>query len=112
VLRVTGERPGVTARELAAATQVTGGTLYTLLRRLTDEGTLEKRELPGRQAGYALVASAAAGARAPVAQPQASTTQASAGAESLAAAGADQDRANPTQTADAARLDADPGATK
>jgi len=111
VLRVTGERPGVTARELAAATQVTGGTLYTLLRRLTDEGTLEKRELPGGQAGYAL-ASAAAGARAPVAQPQASTTQASAGAESLAAAGADQDRANPTQTADAARLDADPGATK
>jgi hypothetical protein len=62
VLRVIGERPGVSARELAAASGVTGGTLYTLLRRLTQEGTLEKRELPGGQTGYAIAASAASGA--------------------------------------------------
>ena len=109
MLRVIGERPGVTARELAAATQVKGGTLYTLLRRLTDEGTLEKRELPGGQAGYAV---AAAGARAAVAKPDASTPQASAAAESGAAAGSEQDRADSTQTADAARIGADAGATK
>jgi hypothetical protein len=38
VLRVICERPGVSARELAVASQVTGGTLYTLLRRLVQEG--------------------------------------------------------------------------
>jgi hypothetical protein len=54
VLRVVGERPGVTARELATTAGVTGGTLYSLLRRLTQDGTLEKRELPGGQTGYAL----------------------------------------------------------
>jgi IclR helix-turn-helix domain len=58
VLRVTGERPGVTAPELAAASGVTGGTLYSLLRTLTERGTLEKRELPGGQTGYTVVASA------------------------------------------------------
>ena len=54
VLRVVGERPGVTTRELAAAAGVTGGTLYSLLRRLTEEGTLERRKLPGGQTGYAI----------------------------------------------------------
>jgi len=96
VLRVIGERPGVTARELAAASQVTGGTLYTLLRRLTDDGTLEKRELPGGQAGYAL----ASGATAQAADAQAATTAA---AESRAAAAPAHERADSTQTADAAR---------
>jgi hypothetical protein len=33
VLRVIGARPGVSARELAAASEVTGGTLYALLRK-------------------------------------------------------------------------------
>jgi hypothetical protein len=59
VLRVIGERPGVSARELADASQVTGGTLYSLLRRLADDGTLEKRELAGGQTGYALATSPA-----------------------------------------------------
>jgi hypothetical protein len=54
VLAVVRERPGVTANELAAASGVTGGTLYALLRRLTEQGELTKRELPGRQTGYAL----------------------------------------------------------
>src|SRR5215210_5934446 len=55
VLAVVRDRPGVTASELAAASGVTGGTLYALLRRLTDQGELAKRELPGGQTGYALV---------------------------------------------------------
>jgi hypothetical protein len=58
VLRVIGARPGVSARELAAASEVTGGTLYALLRKLMQEGTLETRELPGRRTGYAIAASA------------------------------------------------------
>jgi hypothetical protein len=57
VLRVVGERPGVTARELAAAAGVSGSTLYSLLRRLTQERVLEKRELPGGQTGYAIAQS-------------------------------------------------------
>jgi transposase len=102
VLRVIGQRPGVTTRELAAASQVTGGTLYTLLRRLTDEGTLEKRQLAGGQTGYALATST--GAAGPAAgQPQTATTEASPGAESRAAEGPERDRADSTQTADAAR---------
>jgi DNA-binding PadR family transcriptional regulator len=103
VLRVIGERPGITARELAAASQVTGGTLYALLRRLTDEGALETRELPGGRAGYALAATAPAAAQPAVSQPQAATTQAPAAAESRAAAGSEQDRAVSTPTDDAAR---------
>jgi hypothetical protein len=54
VLAVVRERPGVTARELAAASGVTGGTLYSLLARLTARGELAKRDLPGGQTGYAL----------------------------------------------------------
>src|SRR4051812_40988237 len=53
VLAVVRERPGVTARELATASGVSGGTLYALLRRLAGQGELAKRELPGGQTGYA-----------------------------------------------------------
>jgi hypothetical protein len=60
VLAVVRERPGVTTRELAAASGVTGGTLYSLLRRLTEQGELAKRELPGGQTGYALASRGAA----------------------------------------------------
>ena len=97
VLRVVGERPGVTARELAAASQVTGGTLYTLLRRLTDDGTLEKRELPGGQAGYALATGARSAAQPAPAQPQAATTEARSGVETGAAERPQRDRAESTQ---------------
>jgi len=100
VLRVIGERPGVTARELAAASQVTGGTLYTLLRRLTDEGTIEKRELPGGHAGYALATGAGAAAQPAAARAQTAATEAGPGVESRAAAGPERDRAHSTQTAD------------
>src|SRR4051794_12006373 len=56
VLAVVRERPGVSAGELAAASGVSGGTLYALLRRLTEQGELAKRELPGGQTGYVLAA--------------------------------------------------------
>jgi hypothetical protein len=103
VLRVVGERPGVTARELAAASTVTGGTLYTLLRRLTDEGTLAKRELPGGQTGYARATSAAAAAQPGATEPQAATSETGPGAQSPAPERPARDRADSTQTADAAR---------
>jgi hypothetical protein len=60
VLAVVRDRPSVTTSELAAASGVTGGTLYALLRRLTDQGELAKRELPGGQTGYALASGEAA----------------------------------------------------
>jgi hypothetical protein len=102
VLRVVGERPGVTARELAAASQVTGGTLYTLLRRLTDDGTLEKRELPGGQTGYALATSPGIAAESAAAQPRAATSEAGPGAEPGTPARPERNR-DSTGTADAAR---------
>ena len=102
VLRVIGERPGVTARELAAASQVTGGTLYTLLRRLTDDGTVEKRELPGGQGGYALARDPGAAAQADAARQQPGRSDGP-GVESPAAAGPEQDRVDSSPTADAAR---------
>jgi hypothetical protein len=57
VLAVIRERPGVTASELAAASGVSGGTLYSLLGRLSARGELAKRDLPGGQTGYALASS-------------------------------------------------------
>ena len=102
VLRVISERPGVTARELAGSSQVAAGTLNTLLRRLTDEGTLEKRELPGGQSGYALAAGETA-AEPAGAQSEAATTQANAAAESAVAAAPEPDRADSSQTGDTAR---------
>ena len=99
VLRVVDERPGVTARELATASGVTGGTLYTLLRRLTDEGTLEKRELPGGQAGYARATSVGSAAQPAAAQPQ---DAAAADVESRAPERPEEDR-DSTPTTDAAR---------
>jgi ribosomal protein S25 len=53
VLSVVRERPGVTTSELATTSGVTGSTLYSLLRRLTEQGVIVKRELPGGQTGYA-----------------------------------------------------------
>src|SRR4051812_34915156 len=85
VLAVVRERPGVTASELAAASGVTGGTLYALLRRLTEAGELEKRELPGGQTGYAIGAgatSAAAAGQTSEASPTDSAEAESSGTES------------------------------
>lgn len=53
VLRVVGERPGLTTAELAAASGVDRNTLYALLSTMTRRGDLERRELPGGKTGYA-----------------------------------------------------------
>lgn len=52
VLQVVGERPGITASELAAASGVAKPTLYTLLSSLTKQDVLQRQELPGGQSGY------------------------------------------------------------
>jgi hypothetical protein len=52
VLRVVGERPGITTSELAAASGVAKRTLYSLLSTLSKQGQLERQELPGGQTGY------------------------------------------------------------
>jgi sugar-specific transcriptional regulator TrmB len=54
VLSAVRDRPGVTAPELAAVSGVRGGTLYTVLRRLVEQGALIRRELPGGDTGYRL----------------------------------------------------------
>ena len=81
VLRAVGGRPGVSARELAAVSGVRGGTLYALLRRLTERGELEKRELPGGQTGYALGASPGAATAPPPASAPIAAASAAAVAE-------------------------------
>jgi IclR helix-turn-helix domain len=52
VLKVIGERPGITTSELAAASGVAKPTLYTLLSSLTKQDVLQRQELPGGQSGY------------------------------------------------------------
>lgn len=52
VLRVVGDRPGITPSELAAASGVQKRSLYALLSTLTKQGALERQELPGGQTGY------------------------------------------------------------
>jgi len=54
VLRAVAARPGLTLRELTAATGVKPSSLPPLLRTLTHRGELEKRRLPNGQTGYAL----------------------------------------------------------
>jgi hypothetical protein len=58
VLRAVAARPGLTLRELTAATGVKPSSLPPLLRTLTLRGELEKRRLPNGQTGYALARSA------------------------------------------------------
>ena len=58
VLRTVAARPGLTLRELTAATGVKPSSLPPLLRTLTLRGELEKRRLPDGQTGYALARSA------------------------------------------------------
>ena len=107
VLRVIRARPGVTPRELASASGVTGGTLSALLRTLTQRGELEKRTLAGGQTGYVLPASAECGAAPALAQPAGmlATTQPAADAtpepavEPSAGDAAGSGRADPEVTA-------------
>jgi predicted HTH transcriptional regulator len=57
ILSVAGERPGVTAAEIADVTKISRAVTYNTLAKLIDQGKLEKTELPGGQTGYRPVAS-------------------------------------------------------
>jgi IclR helix-turn-helix domain len=70
VLGVIGERPGVSARELAAASGVGRGTLYALLRTLTQRGEIETQQLPSGHTGYTLAATATTAAPPPAPSTQ------------------------------------------
>src|SRR3712207_1250763 len=46
-LQVIADRPGVTVAELAVATGIANGVLYSLTRTLTQQGHIERVDLPG-----------------------------------------------------------------
>jgi MarR family len=54
VLRVLGDRPGVSVAELSAASGVAKPVLYNLLRTLEQRGEITKEQLPGDSTGYRL----------------------------------------------------------
>jgi hypothetical protein len=61
VLRVLGERPGVSVNELSAASGVDRPVLYNLLKTLEARGEIAKEQLPGGNTGYRLAESARSG---------------------------------------------------
>jgi hypothetical protein len=93
VLRAVSERPGASARELAAVTDVRGGTLYALLRTLTERGELDKLALPGGQIGYR-----------PAVSPTAAAPSESAPAPSESAAAPSEPASAPSEPAPAAPI--------
>src|SRR4051812_39841105 len=52
-LRAIGEHPGTGVAELIEATGIGRGVLYNVLGRLTEQGEIVKRSLPGGRTGYA-----------------------------------------------------------
>jgi sugar-specific transcriptional regulator TrmB len=57
ILSVVGERPGVTAAEIADVTKISRAVTYNTLAKLIKQGKLAKTELPGGQTGYKPAAS-------------------------------------------------------
>jgi Fe2+ or Zn2+ uptake regulation protein len=52
ILSVVGERPGVSATEIADVTKISRAVTYNTLAKLVEQGQLQKTELPGGQTGY------------------------------------------------------------
>ena len=52
ILSVVGERPGVSAAEIADVTKISRAVTYNTLAKLVEQGRLAKTELPGGQTGY------------------------------------------------------------
>jgi hypothetical protein len=52
ILKLVGERPGVSAAEIADVTKITRAVTYNTLSKLVQQGQLAKTELPGGQTGY------------------------------------------------------------
>lgn len=61
ILRVVGDRPGVSATEIAEVTKISRAVTYNTLAKLVEQGQLAKTELPGGQTGYRAVDAAATG---------------------------------------------------
>ena len=55
ILSVVGERPGVSATEIADVTKISRAVTYNTLAKLVQQGQLTKTELPGGQTGYKTV---------------------------------------------------------
>ena len=60
ILKLVGERPGVTAAEIADVTKISRAVTYNTLAKLVQQGQLGKTELPGGQTGYRPATSGAA----------------------------------------------------
>jgi cell division septum initiation protein DivIVA len=52
IVRVVGERPGVSAAEIADVTKISRAVTYNTLAKLIEQGKIAKTELPGGQTGY------------------------------------------------------------
>lgn len=52
ILKTVDERPGASASEIAAATNIARPVTYNTLAKLVEQGRLEKTDLPGGQTGY------------------------------------------------------------
>jgi hypothetical protein len=52
ILKLVGERPGVSAAEIADVTKISRAVTYNTLSKLVQQGLLAKTELPGGQTGY------------------------------------------------------------
>lgn len=52
ILKVVGDRPGVTAAEISDVTKISRAVTYNTLAKLVEQGQLAKTELPGGQTGY------------------------------------------------------------
>jgi sugar-specific transcriptional regulator TrmB len=52
ILKLVGERPGVSAAEIADVTKISRAVVYNTLAKLVQQGQLGKTELPGGQTGY------------------------------------------------------------
>ena len=61
ILRVVGDRPGVSATEIADVTKISRAVTYNTLAKLVEQGQLAKTALPGGQTGYRAVDAPATG---------------------------------------------------
>jgi predicted HTH transcriptional regulator len=52
IVRVVGERPGVSAAEISDVTKISRAVTYNTLAKLVEQGKIAKTELPGGQTGY------------------------------------------------------------
>jgi hypothetical protein len=55
ILTLVGERPGVSAGEIADVTKISRAVTYNTLAKLVEQDKLAKTELPGGQTGYTAV---------------------------------------------------------